>query len=395
MGWAAVLSTLALSHAWGKDLRVTIPRHSEMTLVQRLNREGVDAVRKQQYEKAEALFLKAYLYDPADPFTLNNLGYISELQGQLDRALKFYQLASQQGSQAAIDRSNAKQLEGKPMDYALNSLKNVPMRVNHMNVEAIQLLADNRNEEANVLLERALALDPQNSFTLNNLGVAKESVGDYAAALHYYEAAAAARSSEPVVVTLNRSWRGKPVSEMAAESAHRLGKRLKDVDTPSAQAALLSVQGVSAANRNDWTQARQYFLRAYSLDPASAFSLNNLGYVSERDGDIETAQFLYSKAQKADDSDARVGLASRPDAEGQHLVAVAGDSQQKVEGQLNQYHAARRTETGDVELKRRDNGPAPAPQTPSAPPAASPQQAPPATTQPPAPQTSAPQAPPQ
>jgi tetratricopeptide (TPR) repeat protein len=395
MGWAALLSALALPQVWGKDLRVTIPRHSEMTLVQRLNREGVDAVRKQQYEKAEALFLKAYLYDPADPFTLNNLGYISELQGQLDRALKFYQLASQQGSQAAIDRSNAKQLEGKPMDFALNSLKNVPMRVNHMNVEAIQLLADNRNEEANVLLERALPLDPQNSFTLNNLGVAKESLGDYPAALHYYEAAAAARSSEPVVVTLDRAWRGKPVSEMASESAHRLGKRLKDADTPSAQAALLSVQGVSAANRNDWQQARQYFLRAYSLDPASAFSLNNLGYVSERDGDIETAQFLYSKAQRADDADARVGLASQPEAEGQHLVAVAGGNQQKVEGELNQYHAARRTETGDVELKRRDNESSPSPQTPSAPPTASPQQSPPATPQSPAPQTSVPDHPPQ
>lgn len=383
LAWAALLSAVTLPQLWARDLRVTIPRHSEMTLVQRLNREGVDAVRKQQYEKAEALFLKAYLYDPADPFTLNNLGYIAELQGQLNRALKFYQLATEQGSQAAIDRSNAKQLEGKPMDFALNSLKNVPMRVNYMNVEAVQLLSDNRNGEANVMLERALALDPHNSFTLNNLGVAKESLGDYAAALRYYEAAAAAGSSEPVVVTLNRSWRGKPVSEMAADSAHRLEKRLKDVDTPSAQAALLSVQGVSAANRNEWQQARQYFLRAYSLDPASAFSLNNLGYVSEREGDIETAQYLYSKAQKADDADARVGLASRPDVEGQHLVAVAGDSQQKVEGVLDQYHAARRAETGDVELKRRDNGPA------------APQQAPPANAQPAAPQTTVPKPAPQ
>ena len=51
--------------------------------MQRLNREGVEAVKRHDYEKAEALFLKAYLYDPADPFTLNNLGYISELQGQL------------------------------------------------------------------------------------------------------------------------------------------------------------------------------------------------------------------------------------------------------------------------------------------------------------------------
>ena len=49
------------------------------------------------------------------PSRLNNLGYIAELQGQLERALKFYQLAAKQGSEASIDRSNAKQLEGKPI----------------------------------------------------------------------------------------------------------------------------------------------------------------------------------------------------------------------------------------------------------------------------------------
>ena len=103
-----------------------------MTPVQRLNREGVEAIQKRNYEKAEALFLKAYLYDPADPFTLNNLGYIAELQGQLERALKFYQLASEQGSTASIDRSNAKQLEGKPITDALNGLSDGPMRVNHI-----------------------------------------------------------------------------------------------------------------------------------------------------------------------------------------------------------------------------------------------------------------------
>ena len=72
------------------DLKLTLPKRSELTFVQRLNRDGVDALRKQQYEKAETLFYKAYLFDPGDPFTLNNLGYISELQGQLDRAQKFY-----------------------------------------------------------------------------------------------------------------------------------------------------------------------------------------------------------------------------------------------------------------------------------------------------------------
>jgi tetratricopeptide (TPR) repeat protein len=84
---AAVFALGAVQPSWAKDLKITIPRHSELTPVQRLNRDGVEAVQKKQYEKAEALFLKAYLYDPSDPFTLNNLGYISELQGELDRAL--------------------------------------------------------------------------------------------------------------------------------------------------------------------------------------------------------------------------------------------------------------------------------------------------------------------
>src|ERR1035437_4005875 len=118
-----VITGSAFQPAWGKDIRVTFPKRSELTPVQRLNREGVDAARKHQYEKAEAIFYKAYLYDAADPFTLNNLGYISELQGKLDRAQKFYARASQQGCDARIDLSNAKQLEGKPMTYALNSLK--------------------------------------------------------------------------------------------------------------------------------------------------------------------------------------------------------------------------------------------------------------------------------
>ena len=111
LGLLAVIAVIAGSgfqNTWARDLTITLPKRSELTPVQRLNREGVDAIRKHQYDKAEAIFYKAYLYDPADPFTLNNLGYTSELQGQLDRAQKFYKLASEQGSDALIDRSNAK-----------------------------------------------------------------------------------------------------------------------------------------------------------------------------------------------------------------------------------------------------------------------------------------------
>ena len=138
------------------------------------------------------------------------------------------------------------------------------------------------------------------------------------------------------------------------------------------------MRGVSATNRNDWKAARQDFLKAYSLDPYSAFTLNNLGYVSERDGDLETAKFFYTKAQQADDANARVGLATIGAVEGEHLQAVAADSDQKVGGEIDRFRQQRHAEPGNVELERRDGTPVdttppPAPNTQSpAPPTAAP-----------------------
>ena len=363
------VAAIALSSsAWAgnNDLRITIPKRSEMSPVQRLNREGVDAINRHAYEKAEGLFYKAYLYDPADPFTLNNLGYVSELEGQLDRAQKFYALAAEQGSDAVIDRSNARHLEGKPMKAALVNLEDLPMRVNRMNINAMRLLSQDRGFEAAALLRQTLSLDPQNPFTLNNLGVADETIGNYDDALKSYRAAAASRSTEPVVVSLDRSSRGKAVSKMAAESAERLQKRLKNTEPADSRAAMLTLHGVYAANQNDWASAKEDFTRAYSLNPSSAFSLNNLGYVAEKDGDLETAQFFYLKARRADNATSRVGMATNLMAEGQKLSAVATDSNTKVESALDEYGKKRRSENGPIELTPRDNAPAnPAPQNPN------------------------------
>ena len=240
----AVIVALVPGNARAGDLKVTLPKRSQPTLVQRLNRDGVGAILKHHYEKAERLFYKAYLFDPADPFTLNNLGYISELQGQLERAQKFYSLASEQASDAVIDRTNAKPLEGKPMREAFGSLDNVSMHVNRINVEAIQLLSQSRIPEADLVLQQALAMDPRNAFTLNNMGVAKESQGEYDRALTYYMAAAESHSTEPVIVARNPDWRGKPVSEMAADSARKLRARMQNAATDQARAALLAVRGV-------------------------------------------------------------------------------------------------------------------------------------------------------
>jgi Flp pilus assembly protein TadD len=361
----AGLITLCV-RAFAGDIKIEIPKRSHLTPVQRLNREGVEALRKRNYEKAEKIFYRAYLFDPEDPFTLNNLGYIAELKGQVERAHNFYTLASHQASDAVIDVATTKSVEGHPMEAALN-VPSLPLQINHDNVEAVRLLSQGRAPEADVLLQQALARDPNNVFTMNNLGVAKEMEGETQQALKLYGAAAAAHSDAAAVVTLNRQWRGKPVSEMAAQNAKALRARMETQNTLAARVAEFNLRGVSAINRNDIQAAMQDFREAYRLDPTNAFALNNVGYLYELQGDRETAQFYYESALKAGGANVAVGLATRRSAEGLKLFEVAGDSNGQVGNQLTVEREARRREAGPVLLRRRDNSivqePAPPPQS--------------------------------
>jgi len=225
-----------------------------------------------------------------------------------------------------------------------------------MNVEAVELLSQNRNFEAEQLLTKALALNPRDPFTLNNLAVADEATGDLQDALKYYEQASASDSNERVVVTQRKAWRGKPVSETAAESAKRLRQKMQGMSPGQTQAMALTYRGVAAANRNDWETAKKDFLEAYRLDPSDAFTLNNAGYVSERNGDVETAQFFYTRARQAGGSNAPVGLATRSVAEGEPLFTVAADSDHAIDRELARYHQERQRETGPIELVPRGPG---------------------------------------
>jgi Flp pilus assembly protein TadD len=222
-----------------------------------------------------------------------------------------------------------------------------------MNLQGLELLSEGHGFEAQSVLQQALAIDPQNPFTLNNLGVASETVGDYDAALKYYDQAAAMGSKEAVVITLKKTARGEGVSRMAEQSAQNLRRRMRNTDMTQVRATMLEMRGVYEVNENNLPAAKQDFLDAYRLDPSSAFTLNNLGYVSEIDGDLETAQFFYARARKADDADARVGLASQAFAQGQRLGQVANDSNGKVDDELHTYSEQRRSEQGPVELTPR------------------------------------------
>lgn len=337
-------------------LTIRIPRHSSFTFVQRLNREGVKAVQRHDYTKAAGFFYKAYLYDPADPFTLNNLGYISELQGQLDRADKFYKLAAEQGSNADIDLSNLKRLEGQPMQAAMATIRDTPMQINRFNTDAVRLLSEGRGGEASGLLQQALALNPNDPFTLNNLGVVDQAVGDYEHAMQYYSAAASSGSDATVVVTKDAAYQGKPVSEIAEDNKTRLQRKMLGAGSAEAQSFELSFRGVQAENENNWDVARQDFMRAYSLDPTNAFTLNNRGYVAEHDGDLESAQFFYEKARQAEGAGLTVGLATDHSATGSVLSRVASSSVGKVDGALTTYSEQRRNLSESVALTPRGGG---------------------------------------
>src|SRR5258708_37375139 len=164
-------ASLASASALGQGLHIKIPKHTEATPVQKLNRDGVKQIKEHHLERAERLFYKAYLIDPDDPFTLNNLGYISELQGKIERAQRYYELAAKENNyETVIAEASERKIEGQKLSQVTGACGNLELRVNRGNVQAMALLQQGRNQEAEDVLRETLKLAPKNPFKLNNLG---------------------------------------------------------------------------------------------------------------------------------------------------------------------------------------------------------------------------------
>ena len=346
---ALAVSMLVGCSAFAGELRLPLPKKSKPTEVQKLNQQGVAAVRKHHYEEARKLFYRAYLIDPNDPFTLNNLGYISELDGEIDRAHSFYQLAAQNSTDATIAVSSDDEFLGKPVSKVAGNAGDQKIEVNRLNAEALSLLLKDRAPEADTILLHAYKIDPRNPFTLNNLGYAKEQEGELELAIRYYNMASAIGSHEPIALAANRNWRGRPISEVAAENARNCQRELhREANNPEGQIARLNMRGVAAINRNDRALARKYFQQAYNLDTTNAFTLNNMGYLAELDGDRETADYYYAKARTSSRAGNRVALATRKNLEGKPLGFVANTNDTAINSAI----------TAEVEAKRRQGAPA-------------------------------------
>lgn len=360
---AIIVSVSITAAGQGPGFTLNLPKRSKLTPIQKLNRDGVKEVEKRHLEKAKKLFYEAYLIDPDDPFTLNNLGYISELEGDADRALRYYDLSSKNASEATIDASSRPELKGKPLQEAFAALNIPELKANKANVQAISLLDKGRIAEAEDTLRKALATDPHNPFTLNNMGFVTESEGDLQSALKYYSSAASMRSNDVILVSPNVKWRGKPISEVAAGNARAVSNTIAKGEDSQAQIARLNLRGVAALNHNDPQGAKEFFEQAYKLDPGNAFSLNNMGYVSELNGDRETAQTYYADARAAADRNLVVTYASRREAEGQPVSSVAQQNENDTQSAIEAaQQALRRAGEPMPQLRRRDNSVVPEPE---------------------------------
>ena len=359
-------SSLLAYSAYAGDLRIVLPKRSSPTPVQRLNREGVDAIKKNSVDKAKKLFYQAYLLDPDDPFTLNNLGYVAELEGDLDRAQKFYALAGEAPYDVTVDRSTASAKNGQQISKAVGA-DNREMRANRANIEVMRLLQQDRIPEAEDELSQILKTDPKNPFALNNMGLLKEKEGDLQGAYLSYQAAAAQNSKEQVMVTTDRDARGRAITEVAERNAERVKKRIPEQDNLDKKLARLNFMGVYAVRHNNLDAAHRYFQQAAQLDPNDAFSLNNMGYLAELDGDKEGAETYYREARTADGANARVTAATRHDVIGMRLEQLAEQNDTKANSALEAELNAKRLHPVPIRLKRRDNQPIPepAPQAPT------------------------------
>lgn len=222
------------------------------------------------------------------------------------------------------------------------------------------LLEKGRVFEAERVLRDAVQNNPKNPFLLDSLGFVMESEGDLQSALQYYTEAVNLHSDERVLLTPQKKWRGKTISEIAAHNADEVRQSIEKGEDTAAQVARLNMRGVAALNHNDTPDARRFFAEAYQIDPQNAFTLNNLGYIDELSGDRETAEMYYEAARVARQANERVTYATRADAEGRRVGPLAETNKDAVEVTLKAIQQRKRQARRPVQLVVRSNSVQPA-----------------------------------
>jgi hypothetical protein len=147
-----------------------------------------------------------------------------------------------------------------------------------------------------------------------------------------------------------KRWRGKPISELAARSANAVREALEKGEDIEAQVSRLNLRGVAALNHADSDNAQKFFQDAYRLDPSNSFTLNNIGYIDELNGDRESAQMYYDAARTAEQANERVTYSTRSDAEGKKIGSLAQTNEGDVDATLKAIQQRKRQTKHPIRL---------------------------------------------
>ena len=114
---------------------------------------------------------------------------------------------------------------------------------------------------------------------------------------------------------------------MAAEGAEVPGKKRKVVNP--AHSMSLNDLGFEKMQKNNYPQAKEYFLKALDSDPDNPFAMLNLGVVYEREGDAAQALRMY-QAVIATGTQQAAAIATDSSRNGQSLVQIARENIEKL-----------------------------------------------------------------
>ena len=96
---------------------------------QRLLGQAVSNLNQGNTAQYKELVKKAYADDPNDAFVINNMGVVSEMDGNLPQAKAFYMEAIARAGSLKIGTTSDSRYSGKPLkDMAEENLKRVSVR---------------------------------------------------------------------------------------------------------------------------------------------------------------------------------------------------------------------------------------------------------------------------
>jgi len=234
-----------------------------------LNETGKRQGTAGNYDAAIGLFNRAVELDPNYAETYNNLGYVYFIKGDMDFAEEYFKKALEADPGHESARAN--------LEIVARQKK--IMKVNDLNARGIRKGLEGDMDGAAVLFEEAIAVDPANAESYNNMGYLYSLKEDYARAESYFKKAL---EMDPA-----HARAGANLAEVS---------RLRRLKT----AVALNEQGREKGIAGDIDGAILLFEKAVEAAPGYADTYNNLGYEYYLKGDGAAAESYFRKALELD-----------------------------------------------------------------------------------------------